>query len=87
MAKKEFKEVSFDTRLRDQVDLVDFEPEPTEVEAMDQLGFNKQPLFKVNVRELAIAVKGVQEFYVATTSGGAVTTKLTFTDGILTTVT
>jgi len=33
------------------------------------------------------ALQGTKEYYVSLTSGGAVTTKLTFKDGILTTVT
>lgn len=87
MRKNAYKEVGFEDKLKDQVDFQDFEPIPEEVSLLDRLGYKNEQLYKNNVRELAIAKAGVQEFYVATSSGGAVTTKLTFTDGILTEVT
>lgn len=81
------KEVKFDENLKNEVHLDNIDVVERSKELIDSLGFAKRPLERTNIEDLNRAVPGVQEFYVATSSGGSPTTKLTFTNGILTSVT
>ena len=59
----------------------------TELKATVQALQEQQSLSYRQILRLTYALQGTKDYWVSLTSGGAVTTKLTFKDGILTTVT
>lgn len=77
------KEVEFGEKLKGEKGFDNMDPVALQTTQVDQLGSTTEPLNRKNVRELARGLAGLKVYYVADTSAGSPTRKLTFQDGIL----